>query len=54
MHRQTHVSDHIIERTALPDNLIRGAAGQLAYEDMQMMVYAFDFILITVPLSLQL
>lgn len=27
--------DHIVERTPLPDHLIRGAAGQIAFEETQ-------------------
>lgn len=30
--------DHVVERTALPDHLIRGAQGQMAFEDQQLRV----------------
>lgn len=33
--RKNHKLDHIVERTALPDELIRGASGKLAFEDQQ-------------------
>ena len=31
----THKNDHIVERTALPDQLIRGAQGQQAFSDQR-------------------
>ena len=33
LHRHTHSNDHIVESTALPDQLIRGAGGQIAFEE---------------------
>ena len=32
---KTHKNDHIVERTALPDHLIRGAQGQEAFKDQR-------------------
>lgn len=32
---KNHKVDHIVERTALPDHLIRGAQGKLAFQDTQ-------------------
>ena len=32
-HRKIHSNDHIVESTALPDHLIRGAGGQVAFEE---------------------
>jgi hypothetical protein len=34
----THKNDHVVERTALPDQLIRGAQGQLAFSDQRQRV----------------
>ena len=31
--RHTHTNDHIVESTALPDHLIRGAGGQTAFDE---------------------
>ncbi len=31
--RQNHLDDHIVERTALPNELIRNVQGQLAFEE---------------------
>ena len=31
--RHVHGSDHVVETTALPDHLIRGAPGQIAFEE---------------------
>ena len=31
----THKNDHVVERTALPDQLIRGAQGQQAFRDQR-------------------
>lgn len=31
----THKNDHVVERTALPDELIRGAQGQEAFKDQR-------------------
>ena len=31
----THKNDHVVERTALPDELIRGAQGQQAFRDQR-------------------
>ncbi len=28
-------ADHVVERTSLPDHLIRGAEGKLAFQDTQ-------------------
>lgn len=36
--RRTHIGDHIIENTGLPDNLIRGAEGDVPFSDIQIMV----------------
>ena len=33
LYRYTHTNDHIVESTALPDQLIRGAGGQIAFEE---------------------
>ena len=33
LYRHTHTSDHIVESTALPDNLVRNAGGQVAFEE---------------------
>lgn len=35
-----HMDDHIVERTALPDNLIRSVSGQTAFEEESPMVWA--------------
>ncbi len=32
---KTHKADHIVERTALPDHLIRAAEGKVAFQDQQ-------------------
>ena len=32
---KTHKVDHIVERTALPDHLIRAAEGKVAFQDQQ-------------------
>ncbi len=32
---KTHKADHIVERTALPDDLIRAAEGKVAFQDQQ-------------------
>lgn len=34
-----HKLDHIVERTALPDELIRGASGRIALDDTQPRLY---------------
>ena len=34
----THKNDHVVERTALPDQLIRGAQGQQAFSDQRQRV----------------
>ncbi|XP_064399317.1 protein SSUH2 homolog [Halichondria panicea] len=36
---KTHKADHIVERTALPDHLIRAAEGKVAFQDQQPRVY---------------
>ena len=36
---KNHKLDHIVGRTALPDELIRGASGKLAFEDQQPRLY---------------
>ena len=37
-----HKLDHVVERTALPDELIRRASGRLALEDTQPRVSSFS------------
>ncbi|XP_005089285.1 protein SSUH2 homolog [Aplysia californica] len=37
-----HVEDHIVERTALPDELIRGVSGQMAFEETQPRVWPIN------------
>ena len=37
---KTHKNDHVVERTALPDELIRGAQGQEAFKDQRPRVAA--------------
>lgn len=44
--RTNHTKDHIVERTALPDQLIREVSGQVAFEEQQPRVC-------TLPLALQ-
>ena len=36
--RINHVKDHIVERTSLPDHLIRGVGGQVAFSETQQRV----------------
>ena len=36
--RTNHLDDHIVERTALPDELIRQVSGQTAFEEELPMV----------------
>ncbi|XP_070182963.1 protein SSUH2 homolog, partial [Littorina saxatilis] len=33
LNRKNHEKDHIVERTELPDHLIRGVTGQVAFEE---------------------
>ena len=35
VNRTNHLQDHIVERTALPDHLIRSVSGQVAFEEQQ-------------------
>ncbi|KAL5014371.1 hypothetical protein ScPMuIL_008641 [Solemya velum] len=37
-----HVIDHIVERTALPDHLIRSVTGQIAFEESQLRVWPIN------------
>eukprot|EP00042_Codosiga_hollandica_P038098 m.306473 g.306473 ORF g.306473 m.306473 type:complete len:193 (-) comp55306_c1_seq6:13-591(-) len=39
--RTNHVSDHVLERTDLPDHLITGAAGQVVFQDENYLVAPF-------------
>ena len=38
INRKIHSDDHIVETTALPDHLIRGAGGEVAFEESGMRV----------------
>ena len=38
INRKIHSDDHIVETTALPDHLIHGAGGQVAFEESGMRV----------------
>ena len=40
---KTHKTDHIVERTALPDHLIRAAEGKVAFQDQQHRVRVASF-----------
>ncbi|XP_060604366.1 protein SSUH2 homolog isoform X2 [Ruditapes philippinarum] len=37
-----HLQDHIVERTALPDHLIRNVQGQVAFQEQQLRVWAIN------------
>lgn len=37
-----HLKDHIVERTALPDHLIRTVSGQVAFEEQQLRVWPIN------------
>ena len=40
--RKNHTKDHIVERTALPDELIRGVTGQIAFKEQSLRVRTLD------------
>ncbi|XP_041347179.1 protein SSUH2 homolog isoform X2 [Gigantopelta aegis] len=37
-----HADDHVVERTALPDELIRGVSGQVSFEESQIKVWPIN------------
>lgn len=44
VHRTNHLQDHIVERTALPDHLIRSVSGQVAFEEQQPRVGFYQYV----------
>ena len=42
IYRKTALSDHIVEQAALPEDLIKGASGQIAFEEEGTKLFPID------------
>ena len=49
--RTNHKQDHIVDRTALPGNLIQKVSGKFAFEEQESRVCWFVLVLLCVPVN---